>query len=531
MVHLVPSRITYNAREIAELVFAEVYKLHGLPKSIVSNRDMLFTSAFWTHLNRLIGMNQSMSSAYHPQLDGATERANRTIGQMLRSCISSTQQDWVSKLPAIEFGINVSRSETTGYAPFFLNSGRIPRMFVWNDANSDEYPSVRAFAQRMKHVVMSAHDAILETRVKQARSANRKRQVAPFIVGDLAYVSTKNLSLPKGQARKLVPKFIGPYKLVRDFRNNSFKLDLPPCLRQRGIQPVFHSSLLQAHILNDDCLFPGRLETQVADFGEAELEWSVERILSHQGSGTDALFEVKWTSEDVTWMSYVEISHLAVLTEYLALIEVEKFDNLPQGGGEPPNDDPQIYNGLCCVCITLSHPDLLCHSSLFDSRVMDDLHCSHNILQHRDNFIFVDPEGTGQYIVPRWHLHLCLEYSKQIHTAIFRNHMEPAPIGYFLIARTFNNELGVNSSFSMFDEDGRWLTSQMPEPAPQTFFSGNPPAPPPNATQARSAELANTIADSELAQRHCISRSVEERIRKQGQGNNLPTYGFHRQGE
>jgi hypothetical protein len=174
MVHLVPSRITYNAREIAELVFAEVYKLHGLSKSIVSNRDMLFTSAFWTHLNRLIGMNQSMSSAYHPQLDGATERANRTIGQMLHSCISSTQQDWVSKLPAIEFAINVSRSETTGYAPFFLNSGRIPRMFVWNDANSDEYPSVRAFAQRMKHVVMSAHDAILETRVKQARSANHK---------------------------------------------------------------------------------------------------------------------------------------------------------------------------------------------------------------------------------------------------------------------------------------------------------------------------------------------------------------------
>jgi hypothetical protein len=115
---------------------------------------------------------------------------------------------------------------------------------------------------------------------------------------------------------------------------------------------------------------------------------------------------------------------------------------------------------------------------------MADLHYSHNILQHGDDFIFVDPEGTGQYIVPRWHLHLCLEYSKQIHTAIFRNHMEPALIGYFLIARTFNNKLGVNSSFSTFDEDGQWLTSQMPEPAPQTFFSRNPPAPPPNTTQA-----------------------------------------------
>ena len=123
MVHLVPSRITYTAKDIAELVFAEVYKLHGLPRSIVSDRDVLFTSAFWTHLNKLVGTNQRMSSAYHPQSDGATERANRTIGQMLRSCISPTQRDWVSKLPAIEFAINIARSETTGYAPFFLKLG------------------------------------------------------------------------------------------------------------------------------------------------------------------------------------------------------------------------------------------------------------------------------------------------------------------------------------------------------------------------------------------------------------------------
>ena len=91
MVHLVPSRITYNARETTKLVFAEVYKLHGLPKLIISDQDMLFTSAFWTHLNKMIGMNQRMSSTYHPQSDGATECANRTIRQMLRSCISSTQ--------------------------------------------------------------------------------------------------------------------------------------------------------------------------------------------------------------------------------------------------------------------------------------------------------------------------------------------------------------------------------------------------------------------------------------------------------
>ena len=166
-----------------------------------------------------------MSSAYHPQSDGSTERVNRTIGQMLQSCITPNQCDWVNKLPAIEFAINSARSESTGYAPFFLNSGRIPRTFVWNDPGKDEYPSVRSFALCMKQAVMAAHGAVLEARVKQTQSANRKCQPAPFTVNDLVYVSMKNMSLPKGHARKLAPKFIGPYKIMRDYVNNSYQLD------------------------------------------------------------------------------------------------------------------------------------------------------------------------------------------------------------------------------------------------------------------------------------------------------------------
>ena len=83
MVHLVPSRTDYTAKDIAELMFNEVYRLHGLPRAIISDRDVLFTSQFWTHLNKLIGIRQKMLSAYHPETDGSTERANRTIGQML----------------------------------------------------------------------------------------------------------------------------------------------------------------------------------------------------------------------------------------------------------------------------------------------------------------------------------------------------------------------------------------------------------------------------------------------------------------
>ncbi len=139
MVHLVPSRMNYKAKDVAELVFSEVYKYHGLPKAIVSDRDTLFTSIFWSHLHKLIGTKLKMSSAYHPEIDGLTERSNRTVGAMLRQCVAVDQKDWVSKLPAIEFAINCARSETTGYAPFFLNTGRMPRAMIWDNASKTEY--------------------------------------------------------------------------------------------------------------------------------------------------------------------------------------------------------------------------------------------------------------------------------------------------------------------------------------------------------------------------------------------------------
>ena len=121
MVHLVPSRSTYKAKDVAELIYDNVYKLHGIPTRIISDRDSLFTSTFWQTLHSLIGTEIRMSSSFHPQTDGSTERANRTIGQMLRMCISPDHRNWVNKLPAIEFAINSARSESTGYTPFLLN--------------------------------------------------------------------------------------------------------------------------------------------------------------------------------------------------------------------------------------------------------------------------------------------------------------------------------------------------------------------------------------------------------------------------
>ena len=351
MVHLIPSRTNYNASQLAELVFEHIYKIHGLPKNIISDRDVLFTSTFWSRLHRLLGTKLRMSSAYHPQSDGSTERANRTITQMLRQCIQPDQRDWVSRLPAIEFAINSARSESTGYAPFFLNFGRMPRAMIWNPPAADEYPSIRNFALQKKMALISAHDSIIAARVKQTRDANRKRQPVPFQEGDLVYLSSKKISFKKGLARKLLPKFLGPYKILRDYGNTSFQLELPAHLKRRGVHDVFHSALLRIHVPNNDRLFPGRMDTQLTGAVDGD-EWAVERILSHHGARTEASFKILWKSGDVTWLPYYQITHLQALTDYLELLGVRKIIKLPKGTGWPPQDDPQVFVGFITTAAT-----------------------------------------------------------------------------------------------------------------------------------------------------------------------------------
>lgn len=327
MVHLIPTKTTYRAKDIAEVMFDHVYKLHGMPKNIVSDRDSLFTSTFWKRLTELTGTELRMSSSFHPQTDGATERANRTMTQMLRQCVEPGQKNWLSKLPAIEFAMNSASSQTTGYAPFYLNNGRMPRSMLWN--SESKYPGVRKFAQDTKDAVLGAHDAIITARVKQTQLANRKRKETPFAKGDLVYLSTANLSLPKGRAKKLAPKFVGPYKILEDYKNNTFKLDLPPELKARGLHHNFHASLLRIHIPNDDRRFPGRQMDQIRSLGNVE-EWAVAEIDEHHGQGANALFHLVWKSGDSAWVPLDQVSRLEALTAYLEAQGVAKPKDLPK---------------------------------------------------------------------------------------------------------------------------------------------------------------------------------------------------------
>lgn len=127
MVHLIPITTKTTATELAELYLWEVVRLHGFPVSIVSDRDTKFTSAFWRELHRIVGTKLLMSTSFHPQTDGASERAIQTISKMLRSMVEPSQNDWVDWLPMVEFAMNSCVSASTGFAPFELNYGFLPR--------------------------------------------------------------------------------------------------------------------------------------------------------------------------------------------------------------------------------------------------------------------------------------------------------------------------------------------------------------------------------------------------------------------
>ena len=337
MVHLIPSKQTYRATDVAELMFEAVYKLHGLPERIVSDRDSLFTSRFWKRLHRLLGTELRMSSAFHPQTDGATERANRTVTQMIRQCVRPDQKDWVIKLPAIEFALNSARSSTTGFSPFQLNYGRNPSPMIWR--GQEEYPGVRKFAEKMKLAIMSAHDSIIAARVVNTVQANRKWSFATYKVGDLAYLSTKNISLPKGRARKLSPKYLGPFAIVKILKDGAtYQLDLSEELIKRGINRSFHASLLKPHVPNDDRRFPGRLPSQVPGFSEKPDEWVVDAITAHHGRGVRSEFEILWKAGDRTWAPYREVAHLIAMDRYCELMGVGDPHDLPETYPRRGND-------------------------------------------------------------------------------------------------------------------------------------------------------------------------------------------------
>src|SRR6266705_4383312 len=222
--------------------------------------------------------------AFHLQADGQVERMIQTIVQILWAMVRLDQKDWAAKLLMAEFTINVSTNASTGYAHFELVYGFMLRITM--EIPPSDYPGVVDFANKAKENLQRAHDMIIHNRIQQTIHANKRRcPDPPLEKGELAYLSTDKLNLPKGRAGKLMPLYIGPYKILEAYPETSnYVLKLPPQLERHGIYPRFHMSRLAPHEPNNSMTFPGREVNIFYNFGEdPDCKAQVHKILGHMG--------------------------------------------------------------------------------------------------------------------------------------------------------------------------------------------------------------------------------------------------------
>ena len=244
--YFIPTTTTVTAVQLAQLFFDTIFRNHGLPRTIISDRDPRFTSKFWDSLFALLDTKLAMSTSYHPESDGQSERANRTLEDMLRAYCHDRQDTWDTRLTAAEFAYNNSVNESTGFTPFFLDCGRHPHTPATLLSGSTR-PSYNVTSERFLtqwHSDTSrAKDNLRAAQQRQAKYANLKRREYSFRVGDKVLLSSKDLNI-QDLTPKLRLKYQGPWTITKVISPVAYKLDLPLSL---PIHPVFHISKLQRY--------------------------------------------------------------------------------------------------------------------------------------------------------------------------------------------------------------------------------------------------------------------------------------------
>ena len=265
-IQLVPSRTDISAEDLAYLFFDRWYCENGLPSEIISDRDKLFVSRFWKSLHKLTGVKLKLSSAYHPETDGASECTNKTVNQALRYHVEHNQLGWVHALPKIRFDLMNTINKSTGFTPFQLRMGRSPRVILplvpakssATVADIDAWHVIR----KLETDVFEAQDNLLKAKLSQAVQANKQHTLTfPFVTGSRMQLSTlhrRKEFKAKGEKHvaKFMPHYDGPYTIVdTDEVHSTVTLDLP---NSPNIFPMFHTSQVIPYIESDTDKFPSR---------------------------------------------------------------------------------------------------------------------------------------------------------------------------------------------------------------------------------------------------------------------------------
>jgi hypothetical protein len=293
MMHCMPMHVTDTAQDVAKMYLSEIFRLHGLPRIIVSDRDSKF-ARFWKALHKLFGTTLSISTAYHPQTDGQTERANRTLEQMLRHFVNYHQNDWDQLLPFVEFAYNDQQNASTKRSPFEANYGFHPikpgsRQFLSNN------PAANEMGLSVENIMKEIKDKMTQAQIRQAEIANRRREHITFKVGDLVLVNADHVLEDwekQRPTRKLGSRQIGPYRITEVISDTAYRVKLP---RNMKAHPVFHINLLEKYIETPP-EFSGREPPRPppVEVKKDDEQYEVEEILNHKTRNKKKYYLVKW---------------------------------------------------------------------------------------------------------------------------------------------------------------------------------------------------------------------------------------------
>uniref|UniRef100_A0A670KDA0 Gypsy retrotransposon integrase-like protein 1 n=1 Tax=Podarcis muralis TaxID=64176 RepID=A0A670KDA0_PODMU len=241
MCHFIACSHAVTAEETARLFVEHIFRLHGIPSRVISDRGKQFTSRFWRKLMSLLQVEVGFSTARHPETNGQAERANSILQQYLHSYVSERQNDWVEKLALAEFAYNNAERVSTGMSPFMANYGCHPRAFPGRGEEGWSVPVAEQFVEEMEALHQQLKMNLERAKEIYKRQADKHcREGDAIRVGDRVWLSTQGLPL-KGGCKKLQPRWLGPFEVMQQVNPVAFKLKLPDSMK---IHPVFHRSLL-----------------------------------------------------------------------------------------------------------------------------------------------------------------------------------------------------------------------------------------------------------------------------------------------
>ncbi|GKA79633.1 putative reverse transcriptase domain-containing protein [Tanacetum coccineum] len=295
--HSLPMKKTDSLEKLTQLYLKEIVCRHGVPVSIISDRDSRFASRFWRSLQKALGTDVNMSTAYHPQTDGQSERTIQTLEDMLRACMIDFGSCWDRHLPLVEFSYNNSYHASIKAAPFeaiYWRKCRSP--ICWSEVGDSQLTGPEMIRETTEKIVQ-IKNRLLAARSHQKSYANVRRKPLEFNVGDMVMlkVSPWKGVIHFGKRGKLSPWYVGPFKIIDKFGHVAYKLELPDELR--GIHNTFHVSNLKK-CLADDNLVISLEEIQLDDklhFIEEPME-IMDREVKQLKQSRILIVKVQWNS-------------------------------------------------------------------------------------------------------------------------------------------------------------------------------------------------------------------------------------------